>query len=363
MNKKNQIVFAEDEQILEDLKDWAKVMAKYRKPDSRKAFTQLSTSILPFIAIWIVMYLLSGNFYLLLLFALFNAFFLARIFIIQHDCGHKSYFSNRRMNIITGWVCSLFTFMPYSYWAALHQFHHVHSSELEDRDIGDINMLTVEEYSQLSITGKLKYRIYRSILVLFILGPLYYIIIHLRIPVIRFKCSRIARIEALITNASYIVFYGALCLLLGWEKVLLIHGLIMIFFSIMAVWFFYVQHQHNPNYKQTRDKRDYLLAAIKGSTYYKLPKLFMWLSGNIGYHHIHHLFPAIPNYHLEKCMIENPNLQTHVTQVGFWKSLSYIRHKLWDEEQNKMITFREFKNKYKNIYSVTDKSIMGSALK
>ncbi len=354
MNNESQSLLVEDEQILADLKGWEKALAKYRKPDSRKALSQLITSILPFIAIWILIYFLVDYIYFVLLFAFINTFFLARIFIIQHDCGHKSFFRGRKWNVVTGWVCSLFTFMPYSYWAALHRFHHVHSSELEDRDIGDITMLTVNEYSQLSVFGKLRYRIYRSIPVLLILGPLYYIVIHLRIPVIRFNCGRIARIEAVITNIAYLVLYGTLCFLLGWEKLLLIQGTIIFFFSMMAVWFFYVQHQHNPNYKQHRDKRNYLLAAIKGSTYYKLPKLFMWLSGNIGYHHIHHLSPAIPNYHLEKCMIENPMLQTHVTRVGFWKSLTYVRHKLWDEEKKTMITFREFKNKQKAVYAAVN---------
>ena len=276
------------------------------------------------------------------LLGLVNAFFLVRIFIIQHDCGHRSFLkSSKWMNVI-GSVCSVFSSIPYGYWAQSHDFHHQHNGQLDHRDIGDITVLTVAEFKELSRWERFKYRIYRMPFVLFVLGPLYYILIHQRMPSLDDSVLKKKLTTFIKDNGLILGVYVALGFILDWKNFLLVQFSILAFFSIIAIWFFYVQHQHENNYKQWKENWDYVLAAIKGSTFYKLPRLFNWLTGSIGYHHIHHLNPLIPNYNLKKCHKENPIFEKVVNIIRFRESFSCMFNKLWDEQKQKMITFQEF---------------------
>ncbi|MCC7244614.1 MAG: fatty acid desaturase [Saprospiraceae bacterium] len=321
------------------------IVKAYQLPDARKATAQVLTSFLPFVAIWVAMYLLRDvSFWLVISLAALNAFFLVRIFIIQHDCGHQSFTASRKANNIIGEICSLLSFMPYQYWAKSHNFHHGHNGLLwEHRDIGDIDLLTVNEFNQLSAWGKMKYRIFRSVPVLFVLGPAWYILIHSRLPLINMKGWEHARRSLIKHNLLLIAVHLSVVLLLGYEAFLKVHLPILIFFGIIAVWFFYVQHQHETAYKQWKDRWEYIRSAVQGSTYYNLPKLFHWFTGNIGYHHIHHLNPLVPNYELARCHHENPILQKVANSITFTESLKCVFHKLWDEDQQRMITFREYR--------------------
>jgi acyl-lipid omega-6 desaturase (Delta-12 desaturase) len=334
------------------VQNWQDIVKPYQIPNTRKAIQQMLTSFLPFLALWVLMYFsLQVSYVLTLAMAFINAFFVVRIFIIQHDCGHQSFLGSKKWNDTIGFACSFVSLIPYKYWAKSHSFHHGHNGQLEEevRDIGELNVLTVEEYSKLSFWGKVGYRIYRMPIVLFGVGSLYYILIHNRLPLIKQKGFEFAKKSLILSNLAMIAFYTVLILLLGVKTFLKIQIPIVIFFGVIAVWFFYVQHQHEHAYRQWKSNWNYVLSAIKGSTYYKLPKVVQWMTGNIGLHHIHHLSSLIPNYNLEKCKNENPILQEHVTVVGFWESLNFMFHKLWDEQQQRMITFREYRKMKKNI--------------
>jgi acyl-lipid omega-6 desaturase (Delta-12 desaturase) len=320
------------------------IVKSYQVPDKKKAIVQMFNSFGPFLAIWVAMYfLLNISFWLTLPLALINAFFLVRIFIIQHDCGHQSFTGSRKANDLIGEVCSMISFMPYRYWAKSHNFHHGHNGILwEHRDIGDIQLLTVKEFSQLNWFEKGRYILFRSAPVLFLIGPVYYLLIQNRLPLIGFKGWEHARRALLKHNLMLIAVHVAIILLLGYKAFLMVHLPILVFFAVIAIWFFYVQHQHENTYKEWKDKWDYIRAAVQGSTFYKLPRLFNWLTGNIGYHHIHHLNPLVPNYQLVRCHEENPILDKVANKITFVESLSCVFNKLWDEEQGRMISFREY---------------------
>jgi len=332
-----------NEEIKRSLKNWKDIVKRYHKPDWKKATMQIITSFGPYLALWVLMYFsLRWSIWLTILLGMLNAFFLVRIFIIQHDCGHQSFFKSKGLNNVIGFICSFFSFIPYKYWARVHNFHHGHSGQIETWDIGDIPTLTVKQYNEKGWWGKLGYRIWRLPIITFVIAPVYYLVVSNRIPTIKLKNWKRLMTVQIRNNIAIALVYIALGYFLGWGQFLFVQFLIVFIFGIIAFWFFYVQHQHEQSYKQWKDNWDYVVAAIRGSTHYKLPRVFQWLSGNIGIHHIHHLSSLIPNYNLERCMNENPVLNKHVTVVTFWKSLKLISHKLWDEERQRMISFREY---------------------
>lgn len=335
-----------------DASVWQKlpqIVKSYQIPNFKKATIQIINTFLPFIAIWVAMYLLIDvSVWITLALAVVNGFFLVRIFIIQHDCGHQSFTPSKKMNNIVGYICSLVSFIPFRYWAKSHNYHHGHNGLLfEHRDIGDIVLLTVNEFKALGWFAQLRYRLYRTPFVMFILGPLYYVLILQRIPIINLKGWEHARRSLVRNNLVLLAVHIGLIWLLGLKAFLLVHLPIVVCFGIVAIWFFYVQHQHELTYKQWRDKWDYVRAAVQGSTYYKLPKFVHWLTGNIGYHHIHHLNPLVPNYELQRCHQENPILDELANKITFRQSLRCMLSKLWDEEQQRMISFREYLRRYK----------------
>lgn len=332
-----------NQEIKQVFADWPKMFHKYAQPDTKKAIIQILSSFLPFVGLWVLMYIsLDYSYWITFGLGLLNAFFLVRIFIIQHDCGHRSFLKSNTWNKLIGWFCSVFSAIPFKYWARVHDFHHGHSGQLEYRDIGDIHTLTVEEFRNLSAWEKFKYRVFRMPLITFIVGPVLYVFINNRFPLVGFNGWQKTHRSLYVNNALLLGVYLGLGWLLGWKEFLLVQFTIIVLFAIIAVWFFYVQHQHEHNYKHWKESWEYLLAAIRGSTYYKLPKLFQWLTGNIGFHHIHHLNSKIPNYHLEWCARENPILHKYVTEVTFPESLKYMNHKLWDEASEKMISFTAY---------------------
>jgi len=337
-----------EQEIREDLRDWAKIIKPYKKANTRKAVIQVLNSFLPFIGLWILMYYsLAWSYWITLGLAMLNSFFLVRIFIIQHDCGHQSFFKTRKWNNRVGLLCSVFSSIPYKYWAAVHSYHHGHTGQLEHRDIGDIKFLTVTEFRELPLSKRFFYRVFRTPVFMFFIVPIIYLTFSNRYPFIGFKGWKSAHRAQYINNILLVSLFIGLGYLLGWSNFLMVHLPVVFFFGVTAFWFFYIQHQHEETYMQWSDKWDYLLAAIRGSTFYNIPKVFHWLTGNIGYHHIHHLSSQIPNYNLPKCAKENPVLQKHVIKLTFTDSLKTISSKLWDEDQQKMISFREFYAKEK----------------
>ncbi len=332
-----------EKEIKSALKNWRSIVKKYQKPSTKKAITQLLNTFLPFLGLWVLMYFsLQWSIWITIGLALINGFFMARIFIIQHDCGHHAFLKSKKWNEAVGFVCSFFTSIPFKYWAQVHNFHHAHTGQLDHRDIGDINLLTVSEYKELSKWGRFKYRLWRSPVVLFIIAPVVYMTFSNRYPIFKLKGWDNIRRSQILNNLLILGAYVLVAWLVGWKKFLLVHLSIIFLFSVIAFWFFYVQHQHEEAYKRWKPDWDFLVASIKGSTYYKLPKLVNWLTGNIGVHHIHHLCPRIPNYNLLKCARENPIFQKYTSTITFKDSLQCVFNKLWDENREKMISFREF---------------------
>jgi len=332
-----------DQEIKSALSNWKFIVRKYTKPSTSKAVIQLLNTFLPFLALWTLMYFsLSWSYWITLGLGIVNAFFLVRIFIIQHDCGHKSFLRSTRWNNIIGFMCSIFSSIPYKYWAKVHDFHHTHAGQLETREIGDIDFLTVKEYQALPRWRQIAYRIFRMPILLFLVIPILYLVYINRFP-IRFYKKKNVFLRQLGNNLIILGIYIIFALLLGWKAFLMIQLPIVTGFMCIAFWFFYIQHQHEFAYKHWKKNWDYLLSAIKGSTYYKLPRPLQWLSGSIGFHHIHHLNCGIPNYNLAKCARENPVFQKYVTTINIRQSLRCVRNKLWYEKEERMISFREYR--------------------
>lgn len=321
-----------------------KALKPYAEINHKKAILQMSTSFLPFIGIFALSYYMFNiNLWAFAALTVLNAFFIVRIFIIQHDCGHNTFVKNSKVRDVIGFFCSLFSAIPYRYWAKSHQFHHSHNGELDNRDIGDIDTLTVKEYESRSKWGQWRYRAYRFPAVLFILGPLYYLMVNNRFPFISIESFKPTKKSVTINNLVILSLLITFCLLLDWKVFLITYFVTLYLFYIIAIWFFFVQHQHEEGYKQWKQNWTFFVAAIKGSTYYKLPRLVHFLTGNIGIHHIHHLNSAIPSYNLQRAIKENPWFNNFTTQIGFFESLKLMHCTLWHEDLQRMISFNEYK--------------------
>lgn len=335
-----------DAEIKLALKNWRSLLRSYQMPNHKKAFIQIANSILPSIGITALMiYSVHLEMYwLLALLAILNGLFLSRIFIIQHDCGHQSFFKEKNLNKTVGLMCSVFTSIPYSYWAKAHDFHHAHNGQMEFRGIGDIPTMTVEEFKNSSWFKRLAYRVLRSDVGILFIAPVAYMLFSNRFPLYNLnKGWKKVRRSQVYNNLILLGIYIGFAFIFGFKAFLLVQLLNIVAFGIIAFWFFYVQHQHEETYREWKHNWDHLLASIRGSTYYDLPKVLNWFTGNIGFHHIHHLNSRIPNYNLIECAKKNPVLQKYVTKIKFIESFKCLRNKLWDEEQKKMVTWREAK--------------------
>ena len=330
------------EQILADFKNWNQQLKKYQVPSTRKAVVQILNSFSFYVGLWALQfYLFDHSIFFTIILAALNGLLLGRIFIIQHDCGHRSFTRSQIANDIIGTVCSVCTVIPYKYWAKSHDFHHAHNGQLEVSDVGDIKCLTSEEYNALDWKGKLGYRIYRNPFYLFTIGGFIYVVLYNRFAFLREGGFAKVKKYVTISNIVFITLYAGLGYFLGFKKFMLVQFINLFFFGTYALWFFYIQHQYEDIYKNSKENWNYVLSAIKGSTYYRLPSVFNWLTGNIGFHHIHHLCPTIPNYNLKECHRNTPLFEKHVNAIGFWKSLKAVQANLWDAQQQRMISFSE----------------------
>lgn len=319
--------------------DWRQLLAPYKQASWRKALVQLATSALPFIGFWyLILRSLEVSYLATLLFAVPTAFFFIRLFILQHDCGHGSFFPARRANHALGAVLGVVTLFPYGYWRRTHAMHHASNGNLDERELGDIRTLTVREYLALSRGRRLLYRLYRNPLVLFGLGPAYQFLIKHRFPWdIPFSWKREWR-SVLGTDLAIVAAAVGLGQTIGWAQLALVHLTIVFIAGALGVWLFYVQHQFEETYWDRADAWDYYRAGVHGSSFYDLGPLLHWLTGNIGYHHIHHLASQIPNYRLAECFAANPAMQ-RVTRIGLRQSLRCAGLKLWDEERRALVGF------------------------
>jgi omega-6 fatty acid desaturase (delta-12 desaturase) len=299
---------------------------------------QLATTLVPLAALfWLMHSALATSYWLTLALAVPAAGFLIRTFIIMHDCGHGSFMPSRRANDLIGFFTGVLVLTPYAAWRRDHAIHHASSGDLDHRGHGDVMTLTVDEYLALDRRGRLKYRMFRSPLILFAFGPAYLVVIR-RLRVIWGASEPKASASVRATDAALLALVVALSFWVGLKAVALIYLPTFLIAGAIGNWLFYVQHQFEDTYWERGDNWDYAEAAIRGSSYYKLPRALEWITGSIGLHHVHHTDPRIPNYHLRRAHEEIPAFH-EVTVLTLRESFRTSSLKLWDAERGRLVGF------------------------
>lgn len=319
---------------------WVANLAPFQRPNVKKAVWQLVNTFVPYLALWVVMVTLLRYrvpYLYVLPLAAVAAGLLVRIFIFFHDCAHDCFFPSRLANRILGYVTGVLTFTPFEDWKHKHAMHHAGSGNLDRRGIGDVWTMTVAEYKASPPMTRLGYRLYRHPVTLLLLGPIYLFFLNQRFPT-KVSGPR-GRRSVHITNAAVLGVAALAAWAVGWKTYLLIQLPVMGLAAMFGVWLFYVQHQYEGPYWEHQEDWDPVQAAMKGSSYYKLPKVLQWFSGSIGLHHIHHLRARIPNYNLQECFDSVPALQA-VQPLTLWRSFRCIFLNLWDEEKKALVSFR-----------------------
>jgi acyl-lipid omega-6 desaturase (Delta-12 desaturase) len=320
---------------------WRHVVEKYREPSTWRALWQLANTFIPYAALWALMYwTLSYAFWLTLPLAVIAGLFLVRLFVIFHDCGHGSFFRSQNANAAVGIAAGILTFTPYYQWRWEHAIHHSTAGHLDKRGTGDIWTMTVQEYLESSRWRRFAYVLARNPIVLFIIAPIYMFVVHQRWP--RSGASTRERQSVWWTNLALLVMALGLIEIYGLPGYLLIQLIALAVAGAMGVWMFYVQHQFEDAYWERGEDWDYAAAALRGSSFYKLPSTLQWFSGNIGFHHIHHLSARIPNYNLERCHEADPLFKS-VKPLTFWESLKSMHLRLWDEQSRKLVGYQRMR--------------------
>ena len=318
--------------------NWRKIVTKYQQPCLRKSSWQIVNSIGPYLLLWIAAcFTVQISWPLTLTLAAIAGLFLVRIFIIFHDCGHGSFFESKRANNVLGFITGILTFTPYRYWRWQHAVHHGTSGNLDHRGTGDIWTMTVNEYRSASPWMRLRYVISRNPIVVFVIAPIGLFWIYQRFAFD--GASRRDRRSVLWTNIGLAIYISTMSLILGFWNFFWIQLVVTLVSGTAGGWLFYVQHQFEDTYWRNADEWDYLTSAMRGSSFYKLPKILQWFSGNIGFHHIHHLSSRIPNYNLEACHNAEPFFQ-QVPELTLRSSIKSIHLRLWDEESEKLVGYK-----------------------
>jgi acyl-lipid omega-6 desaturase (Delta-12 desaturase) len=317
--------------------DWRAVVAKYQHPSLPRSVWQLVNTLIPYAILWFLMYRsLAVSYWITLALAALTAGFQMRVFIIHHDCGHGSFFKSQRANDVWGFITGVLVWTPYQQWRFTHAVHHAGAADLDRRGLGAVWTMTVREYLTAPWWKRLAYRFVRNPLVLFVLiPPVLFLVLH------RFsepRASRRDRRSVYWTNLAMLTLMTAMSWLLGFKAYVMIQLPVLMVSSSVGVWLFYVQHQFEGVYWQRHGEWDYATAALEGSSFYKLPKVLQWFSGNIGFHHIHHLSPRIPNYNLEKCHRAHPLFQ-QVAPITLWSSWKSLTFRLWDEPRHRLVGY------------------------
>ena len=321
---------------------WRKIVAKYQQPSLAKSLWQITNTVLPYAGLWALMYFtVNHSWPLTIALAVLAGLFLVRIFIIFHDCGHGSYFRSATANHIVGFVCGLLTFTPYRHWRWQHAVHHGSAGNLDQRGIGDVWTMTVNEYLAAPRWERFCYRLTRNPFVLFGLIPLGLFLVYQRIPYA--SASKRDRSSVHRMNFCILALMAAMSAVFGFWNYLCIQLMVTAVSGSLGVWLFYVQHQFEDTYWRNQTEWDYTSSAMQGSSFYHLPKILQWFSGNIGYHHIHHLSARIPNYALEQCHNAEPYFQ-QVPKLTLRGSLKSLRLRLWDEDSRKLVGYDHLKS-------------------
>lgn len=315
----------------------------YATSDTRKSIIQIANTIIPLIALLIGAYLIIPYTVLGAIgLSIIAAGFVVRTFIIFHDCTHGSFFKNKKANDIIGFITGVLTLFSYEKWKREHMIHHASSSNLDKRGIGDIWVMTVDEYLEASKWKRFSYRAYRNPLVMFGLGPLYLVLVSSRFN--RKDAKKKERMNTYLSNVCIVAVVTGIILLTNVQAFLIIHGTTMFIAGALGIWLFFIQHTYEDSYFENQSEWDYVKAAIEGSSYYKLPLLLQWITGNIGFHHVHHLAPRVPNYKLEEAHKKTPPLQ-RATTITIKTSIESLRYKLYDSPNKHFVTFKEVKRR------------------
>lgn len=323
--------------------EWRQIVAPYEKPSVWRSTWQLVDTIVPYVALWALMYWsLSVSYWLTAALAVVASALLVRIFIIFHDCGHGSFFRSGLANSITGFVTGLLTFTPYYHWRWEHALHHATSSNLNERGTGDIWTLTVREYLAAPRWQRAAYRFLRNPVALLTIEPLFLFMIWQRFPA--HKARPRERNSTAWMNLAVLLMVIGMSAIFTLKVYLILQLFIMLLAGAAGVWLFYVQHQFEDTYWEPKEKWDYTVAALRGSSFYQLPRVLQWCSGNIGFHHVHHLSFKIPNYYLERCHHSHP-LFRDVKPLTLIPSFKALTLTLWDEEQRKLVGFGHLRHR------------------
>jgi acyl-lipid omega-6 desaturase (Delta-12 desaturase) len=316
---------------------WRAVIADHQRPSTARALWQIINTVVPYVLLWYLMYRLKDiSIWLTIPLAVVAGALLVRVFIFFHDCGHGSYFRSRWANDIVGFLAGVLTATPYYHWRWEHAIHHGTSGDLDKRGTGDIWTMTVQEYLDASRWKRFSYQLARNPIVLFIIAPIFLFAIVQRIASPR--ASARERQSVLWMNLSLLCVALVMGWLFGLGTYLLLQLIAWTVASSAGVWLFYVQHQFEDVYWERGEDWDYIAAALKGSSYYKLPRILQWFSGNIGFHHIHHLSPRIPNYYLQKCHEADPVFR-QVRPLTLMTSLRSLAFRLWDEPAGRLVGY------------------------
>ena len=327
----------------EDARIWVRILANYREPSHARSLFELVVTLIPFLAIWaLAIWCLSFSYLLATGLSVFNGLFLVRLFVIQHDCGHGSFFSSRLLNDWIGRALGVVTVTPYDVWRRTHAVHHASAGNLDKRGMGDVMTLTVSEYQALSRFGQLKYRLYRNPFVLFVLGPSYLFFLENRLPLGLMTAGWRYWVSAMGTNVVLAVVLVTLGYIGGLAAIFLVFVPTVVVAASIGVWLFYVQHQfeetcwdHDPDW-QLHD------AALHGSSHYILPGILRWFSANIGAHHVHHLQSRVPFYRLSEILRDHPKLD-QAQRLTIRESISCVKLQLWDDQNRRLISFSDAK--------------------
>ena len=317
------------------------LIANYRRPDLKKSLWQITNTVLPYFALWALMVIaVQYSWWLVFPLAILASGFMIRAFIIFHDCGHGSFFKSEYTNDMVGSIMGMLALTSYYRWHNAHRIHHGTSGNLDKRGVGDVWTMTTEEYKKSSAKRRLYYRLYRNPVIMFLIGaPLVFLIFN---RLTRKDFTWKERYSVYATNAGILAFALLVTVFTGFWTYLIMQIMVMYFAAVAGVYLFYVQHQFPDVQWYDDEDWDYNTVAIEGSSYLKLPKILQWFSGNIGFHHIHHLSSGIPNYNLEKCYNENPQFRD-VKPLTFLKSFGTLKLKLWDEQTQKLLTWAQAK--------------------